>query len=317
MKYYLILYSKPNSVLNYKAHDICNKYLPKYCEVKYLDQQQSVDFIKIHNEKECVIYFYQHGSSGEFHYPILQFLQQNVIIANIFFFTFDFWQKTNYHDIVFKATNYKVIMFPTLQELNHIRNFDFTPYCHNFIYNNIWCCYDTSFISFNSNPIHEILISGEIDQITYPDRFEMTKYKHTIKLKRTIVEDGKNDNYNKNLNKYVACFASPTYRTNLTTNKIINTHIILLKTYEILAAGSLLVMPLSEETYLKKIGLINNIHCILIDMTSNIQQQINSILSNSSIHIIRENGHEYAKKYLNSEKKFKELQLELYVQDYK
>ena len=53
-----------------------------------------------------------------------------------------------------------------------------------------------------------------------------------------------------------------------------------MKTFEILATGSLLVMPKKEEEYLKKYGLIHNENCYLIDFSKNIIEQINYIFNN-------------------------------------
>ena len=75
-------------------------------------------------------------------------------------------------------------------------------------------------------------------------------------------------------------------------------------------------MPLSDEIYLKeKLGIINKTHCMLIDMNKNIQEQIDAILNNPNIHLIRKCGQDYAKQYLNSENKFKELLEILLIND--
>ena len=67
-------------------------------------------------------------------------------------------------------------------------------------------------------------------------------------------------------------------------------------------------MPKTEEKYLKDfLNIVNKEHYILIDMTSNIQEQINSILNDPNIHIIRKRGQEHAKKYLNSKTLFQEI----------
>ena len=107
------------------------------------------------------------------------------------------------------------------------------------------------------------------------------------------------NNYNLKLNEYIACFSSSVY-TNL--------NVILLKTYEILAAGSLLVMPITEEIYLQKIGLYNMQNCYLIDFTKDIQQQINNIFAKiNTTNKIRLNGYYYAKSNFTSFNKFIEI----------
>lgn len=117
-----------------------------------------------------------------------------------------------------------------------------------------------------------------------------------------------NNNYNKILNNYIACFTSSVYIYNKTEKKVSNTNMILLKTFEILASGSLLLMPLSEEKYLEKIGIINNKNCILLDFNKDLNEQINFILDNLEyINNIRYNGYLFGKNELNSDNKFIEF----------
>ena len=85
---------------------------------------------------------------------------------------------------------------------------------------------------------------------------------------------------------------------------------ILLKTFEILASGSLLIMPLSEEKFLAEIGIINQENCILIDFDKDLNEQIISILDINNrdyINNIRYKGYVHAKNNLNTEIKFNNL----------
>jgi hypothetical protein len=91
---------------------------------------------------------------------------------------------------------------------------------------------------------------------------------------------------------------------------MVNTNMILLKTFEILASGSLLLMPLTEEKYLSEIGLINKVNCILLDFEKDLNEQINDILNINNrdyVNNIRYNGYIHAKNNLNTENKFNNL----------
>ena len=125
------------------------------------------------------------------------------------------------------------------------------------------------------------------------------------------MNDVKNNtnNYNLILNKYFACFTSNVYvQKNDEFKKFYNTHILLLKTFEILGSGSLLVMPKKEENYLKKYGLIHNENCYLIDFNKNIIEQIHFIFDNiNKYNIVREKGQKLAKEKLNSVLKINEI----------
>ena len=199
-------------------------------------------------------------------------------------------------------------MFISLEQLNYFHNYDYTPYKNNLITKNIWSSYDTSFLNLNLKPIKKILISGGLCG-SYPERIQMSKMENIDILKRNIYTHANNNEYNNILNKYIASFTSTVYAYNLTEKKICPTDILLLKTFEILASGSLLIMPLREENKLKEIGLINNINCKLIDMRADIQQQINKILNDDTILDIRKNGQNFAKDNLTSEKKLFELNI--------
>lgn len=117
------------------------------------------------------------------------------------------------------------------------------------------------------------------------------------------------EDYTTRLNKYICCFASSVYIKHFKDNQIHNIHAILLKVYEILASGSLLLCPKSEEPYLNEIGLFHKQNMFIIDM-NNIDPTITFILSLNNrnlIDSIRKKGHEYAKNKLNSKLKYIEI----------
>ena len=91
-----------------------------------------------------------------------------------------------------------------------------------------------------------------------------------------------------------------------------NSHSILLKNFEILGAGSLLLNPLTEKPYLEKIGLIEDVNCMFIDMTNDkkIQDKIDYILDPKNrkfVDKLRKAGQNHGKKNFTSKKKFQEI----------
>jgi hypothetical protein len=79
-----------------------------------------------------------------------------------------------------------------------------------------------------------------------------------------------------------------------------------------LGSGSLLLSPLSHKHELARIGLIEDMNCIFIDMTDNtkIQEKIDFILDDKNrdfIDNVRKNGQNYGKNNLNSLKKYEIL----------
>lgn len=186
--------------------------------------------------------------------------------------------------------------------------------------------YPSSIIKFNSNPINKIILSGEINKYMYPERFKMKKFKNIFYLNKKTQPHCKNkaceNLYSLELNKYICAFASSAHVSYLKecpnyVNKDIrpitkNTHCILLKTYEILGSGSLLLSPLTEKPYLEKIGLIEDKNCMFIDMSDDkkIQDKIDFILDPKNrkfIDKVRKAGQIHGVKELNSKKRYQEF----------
>lgn len=312
-KYYLNLSYVEN--LNNKSHDIFNNYIKKkYKELKIDKINDLIDFLKNNDNNSIkIICYFQTSTKNNYFLNELGFhLNKNKYLCEFIFFTFDFWSLDH---SFFKVNKYKVICFArNIEQLNVYHNFNFTKYKENIIFINYWCCYNTSFIKFNENPIKKLLLSGAMYKQHYPERRRLLRlnivanYKHTGYRKIDNLDKQNIQTYNLELNKYFACFSSSVYVKSLTSNKSENTHAILLKTFEILAAGSLLVMPLKEEEYIKEIGLENMINCYLIDFSKDIQSQINYIFENIELfNKIRREGQIHAKENLNSTKKIEEL----------
>lgn len=320
-----LLISSEYEQCNVKSHDIVNIYLQKYCDLIYVNSQEAIKFIKNNNKKENNIILYHHFYVNnvfehDFHVDIIKFLHKSDnILSNIVIFAFDWWRelptrerpRREHTDLIFKAKNYKVIVnAKNLEQLNYFHNINYNEYKENIFFNKFWSCYNTSFVEYNNLPIKKLLVSGDTCG-RYPERIYLKNLLLSCDLidvlPRTINKDSINNNYNLNLNKYIACFSSSAHVYNFSTNKHENINIILLKTYEILAAGSLLVMPYTEKEYVKEIGLIENLNCCFINFEKNVIEQINDILNLININQIRKNGQKLANEKLTSYYKFCEL----------
>lgn len=309
------------NLFNSKSHDLVNIHLPKYFKTFIFNNIEMIEFIKQNNSVTNTILIYcqsNRPSANIFIFPIVKFIKESkeIIKSNIIFFTFDWWlTEDSYVEYnkaileIFSPINYKLISFSDKNIISqfHKKNYQ---YNNNFMHNNLWCCYNSSFIKFNLNPIIKIAVPGTRNYNSYPERCQLSRYENieTILYNHNNLKDPSDNNFNLALNKYIACFTSSVYSKNATLNKYDNTHCILLKNFEILAAGSLLVVPESESSYLTtELGLIENKHFLTIDFFHNIQKQINEILSHPQINSIRNNGQQYAKQNLNSEIKFNEI----------
>lgn len=189
---------------------------------------------------------------------------------------------------------------------------------NNIICYNFWGIYNQAIIKFNVEPIKKILISGNNILKRYPERYYLSCLKNNnnnINVYKyntnNIVND--NNNFNFVLNKYLCCFVSSVYVRNKKYKKSLNTHTILLKNYEVLASGSLLLVPDYEELYLKKIGLVKSEHYLTLNFNYNnddMNKQINNLLKEdniSNINKIRYNGYIYAINNLTNKQRFEEL----------
>ena len=224
----------------------------------------------------------------------------------------------NYNQKVFKNNKFKHVIDINYKTLGVFLNQNLEKYKSNIVNLSLHSCYDSCFIKFNNNPINKVLVSGSSNKEPYPERYKMKQF-NNIEIKNN--RDGSNNeaHYAKFLNNYLCCFASSVYPENLSlyNNKTkkysrTNCHLILLKNYEILGTGSLLLNPLTEKPYLEKIGLLEDVNCMFVDMSDDkkIQDKIDFILDSNNrpfIDKVRKAGQEHGKKKLNSKKKFEEL----------
>lgn len=333
-KYYLIFDKEQKKIRNPKGHPILFKYFLNKYEVFYLSSNELSNFLNINNKENINLIYYHVGmeykTDNNYNNIFINFIKNNNLKINILIFTCDFWihkyknskYPSNLHvkkydkfifDI-FDLNNIKIITFCNNKEqleFYHQKKYN----NNNIIFNNIWCCYDESFIDFNVKPIFKLLISGVTASNFYPERFILSKISkkyNKIKLLSYNENDIKtlNNNYNKTLNKYFACFNSNVYvpTKNIKDNKHYNTNILLLKTFEIIASGSLLVMPKSSEKILNNIGLYHNINCYLINFDENIIPQIENIFNNiEKYNNVRKKAQELAKEKFTFDIKLKEI----------
>jgi hypothetical protein len=316
-----VIIKKNYNMSNLKSNDLLNIYFKEHYKILYFNYEKVVEFVLNNNNNNVNIIFYTYNTIDSYESNVMNFIKNSIIQCKIFFIIIDWWKipppgnyklQHNFISNIFYATNYKVITFIyDINQLNSYYNIDFTPFKNNIIHINLWSCYNMAFTDFNNNPINKVLVSGVISNIHYPERVKILSsnnieyYKYNINDINTI-----NNNYNKVLNNYIASFTSSVYIFNETEQKMTNTNMVLLKTFEILASGSLLLAPLSEDLYLRKFGIINSENCILLDFNNDINKQINNILDSSNlnnINKIRYNGYLHAKNNLNSYNKFIEF----------
>ena len=304
MKHVLIDTGK--QCINIKAHYWLKYFRENYTVVE-CSKETIKDILDEHNNEETVIVYYTESrDNAKFNAVLWKLLSASpTFLFKFIYFGFDFW----YNDIMLRATNYTSVSFADTRKISVFQRRNFTEYAPNTVPHNLWCCYDGSFIPFNEAPIMKLVVSGVTTREHYPERYELfvAKNKYAINdivnypYEKNINASG--NLYNTVLNKYFAGFSSGVYIGG------INTHVLLLKTFEILGAGALLVMPLASKPLLESIGLYHNKHCYLIDMSqSKIKQQIGHIFKNVPFYTqVRRNGTDFAKRHLTENHKMVEL----------
>ena len=308
---------------NQKVHDIYNNYITKFTPVEIDLNNLEETLNKLNNSNSTLIFYSENGEGNELiTIKMLDYIKSKTILFKLYLFVFDFWihqkkiplmiLKDEVMINIFKADKFKVICFAnSLEQLNLFHGYDYSLYKHNIIFNNIWSCYNSSFCNFNKNPIYKLLISGSRAMPYYNERETMAKCKNNyIQVYDKNLNDltSGNNHYNVMLNSHFACFSSSVHVMPKDKKPFINTHIILLKTFEILAAGSLLVMPVTEQEYINRIGLVHLKNCYLINISKDLDVQINYIFTNIDLFDkIRFEGLNLAKQHLNSSKKIDEM----------
>jgi hypothetical protein len=310
-KYFYIKLQDPG--YNLKTNPILKNYISNFTPI-HMDEKKCCniknisDILDKYNKINNIIVLYQHRSVTTLKNNIVKYLNnKNNVKFKFYLFTFDFWHSSSAPH--FKPINFKVITFAkNVEQLDIYFKCNHKKWENNLIFKNTWCCYNESILEFNHNPKNKLLISGSRGSC-YPERSILDR--QSITNKTLIVHKykfGGNDIiskefiYNKRLHSYFACFSTSVY-----PNKI-NTHAILLKTFEILGSGSLLVMPLKEEKYIGEIGLVNMKNCYLMDFSKDLNPQIKFIFDNIELfNKIRKEGHVHAKNNLNEQKMIEEI----------
>lgn len=312
---------------NHKIHDLLNIHFINNTDFIFHYNQNIEDIktffnLNIDNDKIYMLFYLigsKHYSLGIDFSNFLNNLKVNNIKLKVVFFTFDFWIREDpivkkiIPNIFFNPINHYIFTFsPNIEILESFHNRSYTKFKHKFIFENLWYAYNSSFIQFNHNPINKVALSGNLNPNSYPERhyFKLLQNPNKIIINfdnYDLLTD--KNTFNHKLNKYLACFTSSVHVYNMKHKKILNTHTILLKVFEILAAGSLLLCPKSEETFLNDIGLESYKNCIICPLKE-INKTINFIVDTKNkilIDEIRKNGQEHAMDNLNSIKKYHKI----------
>jgi len=313
-------YIKSDNGFNDKTNPVLNNYISTFTPI-HIDEKNVDEMLDKHNKHNNILVLYSHNNKSILKSQIINYLNNTKNVKFKFYlFTFDFWGAC-VDKIHFHPKNFKNICFANnIDELINFINPYVKNYKNNFIFKNHWCCYNECFLEFNHNPIYNLLISGNTST-TYTERHFLTTFDNEkLYVRPRSTNDIKSTKfiYNKCLNSYFACFSSSIYfvkggykpnrKLAAIGGKLVNTHAILLKTFEILGSGSLLVMPLKEEKYIGEIGLVNMKNCYLMDFSKDLNPQINYIFDNIELfNKIRKEGHVHAKNNLNEQKMIEEI----------
>lgn len=314
-------------VFNLKSHDFLNIHFPQH-ERFTIHKCKSVlefDFLiqKYKNDSNVVIIIY-FCIPQEF---INQYLMDKIrsyksqeLKLKILLFTYDYWYNgfgplweklmTN----IYEAENHYVLTFAdSLEQIEFYHAREYQKYKDKYIYFNLWSAYDSAFVEFNLNPKMKIAISGAPYPNVYPERHLLSNLSHIDDRIICLDFNSEEKNYTKRLNEYLCCFVSPPHVQTLKMvdgkKRYINTNLITLKYFEVLASGSLLLCFNTEEKPLNKIGLFNKKNCIITslkDLNKTITYILNP-LNREEIDRIRKSGQEIAKNKFNSKKRFEEL----------
>lgn len=283
------------------------------------------NFIEEKNKINNIIVFIYDTILNEFDYFVLKYIQEHKKIdCKIFILTQDWWvasklkhiKEKHFKKDILKTNNYNLIInVDNVEMLFDFNDINCLEYKSNIICFNYWGIYKSSIMNFNVNPIKKIMISGCLDRYCYYERQHLkylnNKYIYVYEYNNNDISGCiKNNNFSMELNKYLCCFSSSIHVANIKYKKMMNTHIILLKTFEILASGSLLIVPDYEEFYLKKIGLIKGEHYLTLNFNENLNEQINNLFNESNIsniNNIRLCGYNHAINNLTNKQKFIEM----------
>lgn len=246
---------------------------------------------------------------------MLNTLPTEKVKSKIIFFVHDFWFGHNgIHDTfskkVFCAKNhYAHTVADSVTLLNQLHSTNYDKYSKHIICCRYWPGMDEKILPFNDDPIVSVAIAGRTYS-DYPERMRVARMANGKTVTRLAIRrESTHTGFSHRLHKYICCFVASVRDT-----KKRRTHCIVMKVFETLACGSLLLTPKIEEPYYNKMGLVHKQNCYLCPMKG-IKKHIAYILdpkNREEIDTIRKNGQEFAKKYYSSQATFDRLKKELF-----
>lgn len=328
MLYYLINWKTENYDFLRQYKDFFKLLInnPKFKFIENLNIEQTIDFLKskINEKEECKIIFpfictiININSYTEKMIKIINLIDHINIPDNIqiYFFTTDPWinkNNKNYLQLLYNSNKINVII--TILDIDdfkiHKDNIH-TPIIKN---KNILCynlnhLFTDAIININNSPINKIALSGDNKKTGYPGRNKfhriMTKYPDKYKRLKKIESEysQKNNNFNMRLHKYLCNYYDGVFNYNHS--------IPLMKIFEILGSGSLLVYNINQQPIFDKFKLIDGIHCMSININNkrSLIRKIDYILHPDNRNIIdkiRKQGQQYAIKNFSAKQKYEEF----------
>ena len=326
MLYYFINWETRNPGLNKTKIEFLEllKNNKNFNFLENLSDKQIEIFIKKHNNVKRKIIFpllFCHTSEQIKAYTkkmlkMLKIIQINNLdntYNEIYFFTTDPWINNNnetYLDLLYNNKHINVISsILDLDDFKTHKKDKHTPKIKN--KKKLLCfsshySYEKSIININNSPINKIALSGNIKKSGYPGRNAFHKIMHHYpqKYKRLEIIESEyinpDNKFSKRISKYLCNYYDGVFKYNKS--------IPLLKIFEILASGSLLVYNINQQPLFNKLGLIDGVNCIALITHDKefLQKQINYLLNHKNrtlIDYIRSVGQQYAIKNFSAEKK--------------
>lgn len=189
--------------------------------------------------------------------------------------------------------------------------FNLKKYIHNYKYLQFNYYYKGMEIEFNPNPKNMVLLSGNIHGDIYPERLQLKNMNHP---KVEELKFNQVSNYIQELNQYICAFVSNVSHFDSISKLKTSINVYLLKYFEVLSSGALLLSDNKIEKELLQLGLKHGENCFISSMYK-ISTSINYITDENNkkeINKIRLNGYNFYKEYkLRMEKEFDECFKEL------
>jgi hypothetical protein len=177
-----------------------------------------------------------------------------------------------------------------------ITEFNLKKYIHNYKYLQYNYYYKEMEIEFNPNPKNMVLLSGNMQADIYPERLYLKNINHP---KVEELKFNQVSTYIQQLNQYICAFVSNVSHFNTFSKYKTSINVYLLKYFEVLSSGSLLLSDNKVEKELLQLGLKHSENCFISSM-ENISTSINYITDEKNkeeINRIRLNGYNFYKEY--------------------